>query len=365
MQGGGAGGRRPGRRHFRVLVWFALGLAALNAAVAARARRWRAYDPHPYQELVARCRQQAWDLVVVGGSPAMCGLDPDALAGAPWRGGPLRTAFNLGLPLGTTTDVCLAVEHGLPTLPRLLVYAVTATDLNDARLEPSGPRQLMTAADAARWAADRPADAEWCVRHFLLERAARLWPLQYYRTGIRLWAADRLWPGLCPAAAADARRAAARTAVLRHGRGFFVHAPVGPATRLDAQKAAGLTADTLPFLEGYRVGGGHLAYLSRLLDWADGHGVPVVLVDLPVPADLEERMYPKEFSAYRLALAGVAEARRVPVLCATRAAVGLNDADFSDLIHLNAAGAARLSAWLRAALASRCNELDGSDTGSH
>src|SRR5207244_3120537 len=106
------------------------------------------------------------DLVIVGGSPTMCGIDPALLVGTPWRCAPVRSAYNLGLPLGTTAEVCHAVEHGLAAAPRLLVYGATATDFNDNRVEPNGARQLMTAADAVRWAAARPGDAGWCARHF-------------------------------------------------------------------------------------------------------------------------------------------------------------------------------------------------------
>src|SRR5437870_2842307 len=115
-------------RRYRVIVWFVVSLAALDALLAANARRWRSYDPHPYRERIARCRSRAWDLVVVGGSPAMCGIDPALLVGTSWRGGPVRSAYNLGLPLGTIAEVCHAVEHGLTAPPRLLVYAATATD---------------------------------------------------------------------------------------------------------------------------------------------------------------------------------------------------------------------------------------------
>jgi hypothetical protein len=72
----------------------------------------------------------------------------------------------------------------------------------------------------------------------------------------------------------------------------------------------------------------------------------VVLVDVPVPADLERR-YPDEFRRYREALAGAARSHGVRVLSATRDAVGLGDEDFGDLIHLNATGAAKFSAWLK------------------
>jgi hypothetical protein len=67
---------------------------------------------------------------------------------------------------------------------------------------------------------------------------------------------------------------------------------------------------------------------------------------MPVSADLE-KMHAPAFALYRAALAEVERSRGVRVLRATRPAVGLGDDDFADPIHLNAAGAAKLSAWLR------------------
>ena len=58
-----------------------------------------------------------------------------------------------------------------------------------------------------------------------------------------------------------------------------------------------------------------------------------------------------EFAAYRHVLRAMSEERGVPVIRAGRDVVGLTDADFGDLIHLNASGATRLSTWLR-------NQLD-------
>jgi hypothetical protein len=72
-----------------------------------------------------------------------------------------------------------------------------------------------------------------------------------------------------------------------------------------------------------------------------------VLVDLPVSAELEEGICPRPFAAYRAVLDEVERTRGVRVLRATRGAVGLTDAQFCDLIHLNGEGKARLSAWVR------------------
>jgi hypothetical protein len=341
-------------RRYRVVIWFVLGLVALDRLVAARARLWEAYDVHPYRELVRRCHQGRWDLLVVGGSPAMCGLDPVVLAGTPWAGRPLATAYNIGLPLGTADDVALAVEHGPKAPPRLIVYGATATDFNDHRVERHAAQHLMTLSDLARTAAGRPASAGDYARFYVSERAARAWPLYYHRRGIRLWLADVAeahWPGTCPDEAAEARRGLFVATTLRNGVGYCIHPPVSPATRLDCLKAEGKVSDVFPFMDGYRVGDRYLASLDRMLARSAKEGVPVVIVDLPVPADLDTRLFAEQFAAYRAALAKAAAAHNVPVLWATRDAVGLTDADFADLVHVNGNGAAKLSRWVRGAIA--------------
>jgi hypothetical protein len=321
---------------YRVLVYLLLGLAAIDIPVARYADVWRSYEPHPYPDHLKACRQHAWDLVVVGGSPAAYAFDPAVLAGLRWQGHSLDRVYNLGLILATTAEVYHATAHALPVPPRLLVYGITASDLNDDRVEPAGPRHLMDVADVVRWCSERPNTADWCLRHFLDERCQRLWKLYYYRGGIRAWAAaqaERLWTGrgldhpLTPI-------------LPPHGESY---------ERLDELRAQGKIKDFFPFLDRFHVSG-YVTYLHRLLDWGRQHGVTVVLVDLPVSADLEERFYPQVFAAYRAVLAEVERTRNVRVLRATRAAVGLTDAHFADLIHLNYQGKARLSAWVRQAM---------------
>lgn len=338
---------------YRAVLYLLLALAAIDIVVRAHARRWRAYDPVFYRERLEACRRGKWDLVVVGGSPTMSGIDVGVLAGVPWQGRPLERAFNLGLPLGTTAEVYHAVEHGVARPPRLLLYGIAATDLNDNRLEPNGPRLLMNGRDLLRWTRARPDAAPWGLWHHTLERVSALWSLSHYREGIRLWVADKVgtrWPGLCPEAVALAHLNRARAAILQSERGFVASGLVTPATRLDCLKAA---HQPMPFtyLRHYRVNG-YLRYLQRLFDWADRHAVPLVLVNMPVSADLEERMYPQEFAAYRSVLKEAAAARGVRVLWPSRAEVGLTDAHFADWIHLNADGAARLSIWIRRAISS-------------
>jgi hypothetical protein len=337
---------------FRFVLFLVAVLLVLDVLVRGHAHRWRAYDPVLYRERLDACRRGQWDVVVVGGSPVMCGIDTDLLAGARWQGRPLERCFNLGLPLATTAEIWHAVEHGVTRRPRLLLYGITVTDLNGSRLEPNGPRQLMSARDLARWARMRPDALRWGLSHHLSEHFAALWSLSYYRDGVRLWAADRFgscWPGLCPEAAAEARQNLQRSATLHSARGLTATRPVPLALRLSYLKESGQPLPPFGWLDDYQPDG-YLPYLHRLFDWCERQGVPVVLVNMPAPADLEERLHPRECAAYRVTLAREAAERGVRVLWPTREAVGLTDADFSDLIHLNGDGATRLSLWIRRAI---------------
>src|SRR5438132_9175621 len=136
---------------YRVAVFFLLGLAALDVLVGGLCPLWEGYDPDDYAARVANCRRGPHDLVIIGGSPVSEGIDPAVLAGMTWQGRPLTGAFNLGLPGGTTTEFWHAVRHGLIAPPRLLVYGITASDLNDSRQEPHGARVLIDRSDLIGW----------------------------------------------------------------------------------------------------------------------------------------------------------------------------------------------------------------------
>jgi hypothetical protein len=345
-----------GWRRYRVLVYLLAGLLAVDLAVAAGRRLWHSYDPDEYRERLLACRRRPHDLVVVGGSTVGEGIDPRVLAGVTWQGRRLDDVFSLGLPGATTSEVWLAVRNGLPAPARLLVYGITASDLNDDRNEPHGPRSLMTTADLADWYRHHPGRASWAVKYYLRERLTRLWSLYHHRNGIRLWAADqveRLWPGSFPEAAEEARTALRFTAALRRDDGFAPR-PDAQVRRLDRLKADGSYGPPFHFLDNYRLGD-YLACLHCLLDWCKERGVAVVLVDMPVSADLE-RFHPREFARYREVLADVQRRRGVRVLSARREVLGLTDADFADLIHLNASGTGRLSAWVRRQLSETVSE---------
>lgn len=348
----GPGGAR-GWLRYRVVLYFVVGLAAVDAVVAAQRRVWRAYDPDDYRVKRHECARRPRDLVLVGGSPVSEGLDPAVLEGTPWRGRPLQHVFNLGLSGATTSEVWHAVRHGVGAPPRLLVYGITASDVNDGRDEPHGPRSLMAAPDVAEWVRRRPKAAEWCARQYAFGKLGRSSNLYHYRNAIRLWAADRVeraWPGASPEAGREARDGLRYSAALTSGNGFAPR-PEFQAGSLARMKAAGALPRSFHFLDKFAVGG-HLRYLHRLLDWGEANGVEVVLVDMPVSDHLEETLHPEAFATYRAALAEVERRRGVTVLRASRRAVGLGDDDFADQIHLNAGGTAKLSAWLRRQLES-------------
>jgi hypothetical protein len=232
-----------------------------------------------------------------------------------------------------------------------LVYGIAITDLNDTRVEAMDPEDLMDGGDVVRWVRLRSGDAEWCLRHSLAERVSRCWSLYYYRHGIRLWAADhaeRLWPGFCPDAALQASKGLENSQGLRCCLDFHPTRPVPDRLRYDLKKAAGQFPCRMGPMEDFRLGR-YVRYLDAIIDWCRDHDTALVLVNVPVPADLES-LYPQPFNAYRELLADLPARRGVHVLTPTREEIGLSEADFDDMIHLNGDGTALFGAWLRRAL---------------
>jgi hypothetical protein len=164
-----------------------------------------------------------------------------------------------------------------------------------------------------------------------------------------MWAAAAAGEA-CPEAAREARENLRHADELRSGNGY---APAAGfvAGRYDLAKATGQQLSPFNYLDRYRTGE-HLTYLGRLADWAAEGGTDLVLLDMPLTADLEAR-YPAEVAEYRARLSEFERDRGVAVLRATREAVGLDDTHFADVIHLNAAGAAKLSGWLKDRLSGR------------
>jgi hypothetical protein len=347
-------GRKAGlARRWRILLGFAAGLVLLDVVVIATSDVWRRHDPHDYRERFRAARADQWDCVLVGGSPVSEGIDPALLQGMAWRQGPVARVFNFGLPGGTTTEVWHAAVNGLRSPPRLLVYGITASDVNDGRNEGQGPRHLMTSGDVLTWWTTCPKSAWWCTRHYVRGRIAQSWQLYDHRRGIRLWLA-RQWPEVAPEAAAEAEKKLRFSDAIAANHGFAPREE-WRKLRLDRRRAQGWQLPEFAFLNGFRLGG-HLLYLERLLDWANENDTTVVLVDMPVTAELEEVRHAGVYAEYRKVVSELAARRGVAFLDGGRKAVDLTEAHFADLTHLNAAGTQRFTTWLRQELTKRAGE---------
>jgi hypothetical protein len=343
---------KPRRRawgYLRTPSYVLLALVGIDLLVRAFADTWERHSPDDYTARLDGCRTRPRDFVFVGGSPVSEGIDPAVIAGVRWQGRVLDDGYALGLPGGTTSEFYHAVKHGCPTPPALLIYGITASDLNDNRHEPHGPASLMTAGDVAEWADSRPESRDWVVRAFTREQAAKAWALYRYRHGIRMWAAlraDALFPGSCPAAAGEAAELRSYADALRSGNGY---APAAGFVnrRYDTVKAVNAPLPPFTFLDRYKTGS-HLKYLHRLTRWAADRGTTLVLLDMPVTADLEAK-HTTAFAEYRDILAGL-DREGLTVIRAHRDVVGITEAGFADTIHLNGVGAKVLSNWVRVRL---------------
>ena len=322
----------------RTIVWFLVLLFATDCLVGRGSAVWERHSPDEYALRVETCASERRDTLFLGGSPVAEGIDPDRIAGS---------SYALGLSGGTTSDFYHAVLRGCPTPPRLLVYGITATDLNDSRNEPHGPYSLMTWGDLGQWLRVRPEASEWAVRHFTQAQLGKASNIYRYRHGMKMWAAseanDRI-PGSCAESLREGDELRERSETLRTGNGY---APARGYSvgNYAAVKAAGLAAKELPYLAKYRTGS-HLKYLHKLIDWCEARGVQLVLIDMPVTADLEQ-FHAAAFAEYRGRLVELERDRGVRVIRATREAVDLDDNHFADLIHLNRDGAKKFSDWVK------------------
>lgn len=334
------------RGPFRVL----LALVLLDLAVLATAGVWERHSPDDYAARVGGCAKDRRDAVFVGGSTVSEGIVPREIAGANWNGEALNDIYAVGLPGGTTSEFYHAVKRACPTPPRLLVYGITASDLNDGRHEPHGPASLMTFGDTFDWAVSRPDSREWVLRQYASARISRASSLWRYRHGIRMWSAfqfEALFPGACPESAAEAGQLRNYADALRAGDGY-APAAASVEQRYDHVKEVNGELPPFPFLNKYRTGS-HRTYLHRLVRWTTDNRVSLVLVDMPVTEDLEAK-HPAAFAEYRALLAEEEATRGLTVIRAHRDAVGITTAGFADTIHLNGVGAKFFSKWLKGKL---------------
>jgi hypothetical protein len=317
---------------------------ALEVLTHATAATWRRYSPDDYALRVTVCRNTRPDVVCVGSSVIAESIIPSELQSSTWP-----RVYNLGLSGGTVSEfyhALLRIDH----TPRLLVYGITASDLNDARHEPHGPASLMTFHDVRRWAAERPDSRAWVIRRYFQSRCGDCSAIVRYRHGIRMWAteqAERL--GLEPDAECErtARELRDTADTLATGDGY---APAAGFVHRDYEhsRANNIPFPPFAFLDRYRTGS-HLKYLHKLIDWCETREVPLLLVDMPTTDELQAT-HAAAFAEYRRVLTDVVRTRNVMVLSAPREVVGLSHTEFADTIHLNARGATRFSRWLRGKL---------------
>lgn len=349
--------RFASRNH--TVVLFVLFLVLVDLGFGTLAPLWEQYSPDDYTARVRGCSERQRDVVFTGGSPVSEGIDPTLFVGTAWGGDTLANAYALGLAGGTTTDVYYAVKRACPTAPRVLVYGITASDINDSRGEPHGARSLMSAADVAEVIKIRPDAGGWTARHYCWGRLGTASNIYRYRHGARMWLAFRtteLWPGSCPEAASEADELHTHAADLARGTGY---APCrGFRGRYDQAKAAGQQLPPFAFLDRYRTGS-HLKYLDKLANWCTERGAALVLVDMPVTVDLENQ-YPTAFAEYYARLAEYERALGLKVIRGARAGAKLTDEHFADQIHLNPSGCVRFDRWLRA----RLEELTAAPQGA-
>ena len=340
-------------RNHTVLFFLAF-LIAADLLIGAFAATWSQHSPDEYAARVEGCRARQRDIVYVGGSPVAEGIDPARIA---------ENGYNLGLSGGTVSDFYHAVIRACPTPPRVLVYGMTASDINDARHEPHGPYSLMSWGDLIEWNRLRPESGEWVTRHFLQSRLGQTSNLYRYRHGIRMWLAseaEQQAPGSCSEASREAAELREQSTALVHGNGYF------PARgyaigRYDRVKARGAPQAPFAFLDRYRTGS-HLKFLNRLMDWCVSHDVMLIIIDMPVTADLEAR-YAAEFAKYRRRLVELERDRGGAVLRPSRELIGLTDAQFADVIHMNREGARQFSDWLKPQLERLMRTANRGDRG--
>jgi hypothetical protein len=338
------------RNWLKPLGWLLLGLLSIELFLRGTAGHWQRYSPDDYALRVERCATQPRDFIIVGGSPVSEGLDPSLIQGVTWKQHTLANGFAVGLPGGTTTDVYYAVQRSCPTWPKLLVYGIAPSDLNDSRNEPHGPASLMSYSDCVEACRVRPDAASWFIKHYSQNQLADCSAIWKHRHGLRMAAADQftqLFPKSCPESREEALRQKDYADRLQVSNGY-APAQYFATRHYSDMKLAGWVAPPFEYLAKYKTGS-HLKYLEKLVEQARANQCDLVLVEMPLTADLEER-HATEVTTFRLVFREFCQSRNLPRLVATRTEVGLSDSDFADLIHLNAGGAERLSKWLKVEL---------------
>jgi lysophospholipase L1-like esterase len=276
-----------------------------------------------YDRIVARAASgQRTDVVLVGDSMMDAAGDPAALSadGAPLS---IYNASVAGETLPTiaewTTKVVVPRLH-----PKLVVIGFSSNELNPSVLSPA---QGLAAYDGSR--AARAAEGRGNVVDDA-DAFLRRWSALYrYRNELRHPFAQPLTGAFNPALSADGQDLAFQ------GQQYLSGGPLRDRV---------IIAGTIAALAGFTVGPKNVAILRAMITSLRAQGAKVMLVAMPVTADLVS-YHPGGTVDYQTALdsfAAIATAAgaqyAVPGVWPTPV--------FADPVHLNAVGAARFSTYL-------------------
>ncbi len=280
-----------------------------------------------YDQMSARAAShQTTDAVLVGDSMMDAGGDPDGLAAA--RGDSrIYNASVAGETLPTivqwTTRVVVPRLH-----PRVVVIGLSSNELNPASLAPSSGIAAYQHSRAAR-AAEGLGDPVDRADAFL-----RRWSMLYrYRNELRSPMHQRPSP---EAAQFDPKLSSNGQDLAFSGSRYLEPGGVKHARLVDA----GVTAA----LKGFTVSNRNVAVLTKMITTLRAHAIEVVLIAMPVTADLVS-FHPAGAADYQWAMSSFMS------IAASSDAVFAEPgvwptSEFADPVHLNGSGTARFSAYL-------------------
>ncbi|MGL6074686.1 MAG: hypothetical protein ACRC8S_11040 [Fimbriiglobus sp.] len=330
---------RTSRGWWKPVLALAMALVLIDIGIRLNADLWERHSPDDYSARIDGCAKETRDFVIIGGSPVSEGLIPGEIKGVRFRNETLSNGYAVGLPGGTLTDMYYAVRHACPTAPKVLIYGVSMTDMNDSRNEPHGPYSIYNFSDLHDLSATRPEATSWNARKFAEGQARCIWAAFRYRHGLRMAASYALHGEV----AKEAQQLRDYADAMPAGQGY-APAPWFVEARYDLRKQAKAPMAPFEFLAKYKLGS-HAKYLPKLVEWCQAHNTQLVLVLMPMTQDLETK-YAAEYAQFQ-ALRPSWNWPGVVTLDTHRDRVGLTDADFADIIHLNGTGAKKLSRWVR------------------
>jgi len=280
--------------------------------------------------LEAAARRGPLDCLVLGSSVAYWGVDPRRMADA-YRartGAGLRCVTFGVNGLTAATAASLAPVLARRCRPRLLLFVTTP------RLVPLAMgRDATRALEASPWLASQR--GEFTLAGWLANRSAA-YRLYLAHQG---WMRESYWKERTAAHLFD-------TMTAPDGHGRDIGHPAGrPPVGVRRSR-------TCPDAWDYPVNPAPARGLEPLAALAAA--MPVAIVRMPVPLGALRRCPARKAEVRRAAhaLARWARGAGIPVWAPDPPWLG-PDADYYDFVHLNAAGAARLSAWLGERLAAR------------